>query len=110
MAATSQLQTSEAPANIDPARTVIGTGEDKLEICRVINGMWQTSGGWGKIEPPKAVDAMLRHVDSGFTTFDMADICMYVGSLAEHRSREHMYAGTVAHYPACDGVYDRRSS
>jgi aryl-alcohol dehydrogenase-like predicted oxidoreductase len=39
----------------------------------VVNGMWQTSGGWGKIERDQAVDAMLRHVDAGFTTFDMAD-------------------------------------
>lgn len=53
---------------------VVQNGIDKLEICRVINGMWQTSGGWGKIDPNAAVDAMLRHADAGFTTFDMADI------------------------------------
>lgn len=35
--------------------------------------MWQTSGGWGKIEPQSAVDAMFRYVDAGFSTFDMAD-------------------------------------
>eukprot|EP00246_Nothoceros_aenigmaticus_P010917 TRINITY_DN2791_c0_g1_i1.p1 TRINITY_DN2791_c0_g1~~TRINITY_DN2791_c0_g1_i1.p1 ORF type:complete len:400 (-),score=56.72 TRINITY_DN2791_c0_g1_i1:543-1742(-) len=69
----SQVQASPAPADIDPTRVLVGNGEDKLEISRLINGMWQTSGGWGRIEPPKAVDAMLRHVDAGFTTFDMAD-------------------------------------
>eukprot|EP01018_Ginkgo_biloba_P011651 Gb_39238 [translate_table: standard] len=54
-------------------RTVVKSGEDKLEICRVINGMWQTSGGWGKIDRNNAVEAMLQHADNGFTTFDMAD-------------------------------------
>jgi len=52
---------------------VVQNGSDRLQICRVVNGMWQTSGGWGKIERDQAVDAMLRHVDAGFTTFDMAD-------------------------------------
>jgi hypothetical protein len=56
-------------------RAVVQSGEDRLEICRVINGMWQTSGGWGKIERNQAVGAMLNHVDAGFTTFDMADHC-----------------------------------
>jgi hypothetical protein len=57
--------------------TVVQNGSDRLQICRVVNGMWQTSGGWGKIERDQAVDAMLRHVDAGFTTFDMADHCMF---------------------------------
>eukprot|EP00250_Pteridium_aquilinum_P006696 c16560_g2_i1 orf=78-1082(+) len=56
------------------SQTVVRNGGDMLEICRVINGMWQTSGGWGNIDPRAAVDAMLRHADAGFTTFDMADI------------------------------------
>ncbi|KAI8553624.1 hypothetical protein RHMOL_Rhmol05G0030500 [Rhododendron molle] len=41
----------------------------------VVNGMWQTRGGWGRIERDTAVDAMLKYADSGLTTFDMADIC-----------------------------------
>ncbi|KAL1204157.1 Flagellar radial spoke protein 5 [Cardamine amara subsp. amara] len=49
-------------------------GNDSVEICRVINGMWQTSGGWGKIDQNGAVDAMIRYADAGLTTFDMADI------------------------------------
>ncbi|XP_071706272.1 uncharacterized oxidoreductase At1g06690, chloroplastic isoform X2 [Rutidosis leptorrhynchoides] len=53
---------------------VVKNGEDSLEICRVVNGMWQTSGGWGKIDRDNAVDAMLRYADSGLNTFDMADI------------------------------------
>lgn len=56
-------------------RAVVSSGDDRLEICRVINGMWQTSGGWGRIDSDDAVDAMLRYVDAGFTTFDMADHC-----------------------------------
>ncbi|KAG8495107.1 hypothetical protein CXB51_013242 [Gossypium anomalum] len=36
--------------------------------------MWQTSGGWGRIDRGNAVDAMLRYADAGLTTFDMADI------------------------------------
>lgn len=37
--------------------------------------MWQTSGGWGRIDRDSAVDAMLQYADTGLTTFDMADIC-----------------------------------
>ncbi|KAH9323876.1 hypothetical protein KI387_018515 [Taxus chinensis] len=62
----------EAPAAKEWT-TVVEQGGDKLEICRVINGMWQTSGGWGKIERNSSVDAMLKYADNGFTTFDMAD-------------------------------------
>ncbi|XP_006471369.1 flagellar radial spoke protein 5 isoform X4 [Citrus sinensis] len=40
----------------------------------VVNGMWQTSGGWGKIDTNNAVNAMLHYADAGLTTFDMADI------------------------------------
>jgi hypothetical protein len=55
--------------------STVQSGTDQLEICRVVNGMWQTSGGWGKIDPQRAVDSMLRYVDEGFFTFDMADHC-----------------------------------
>ncbi|KAL1203517.1 putative oxidoreductase [Cardamine amara subsp. amara] len=49
-------------------------GNESLEICRVINGMCQTGGGWGKIDQNDAVEAMIRYADAGLTTFDMADI------------------------------------
>ncbi|XP_042477006.1 flagellar radial spoke protein 5-like [Macadamia integrifolia] len=55
-------------------RTIVKYGKDSLDICRVVNGMWQTSGGWGRIDRDNAVDAMLRYADAGLTTFDMADI------------------------------------
>ncbi|XP_034000456.1 uncharacterized oxidoreductase YccK-like [Trematomus bernacchii] len=45
-----------------------------LEICRVLNGMWQVSGAHGAVNNPKAVEAMQAYVDAGLTTFDMADI------------------------------------
>ncbi|KAB5541694.1 hypothetical protein DKX38_014668 [Salix brachista] len=54
---------------------VVKNGKDSLDMCRVVNGMWQTSGGWGKIDRDKAVDAMLKYADAGLTTFDMAEIC-----------------------------------
>ncbi|VFQ94164.1 unnamed protein product [Cuscuta campestris] len=55
-------------------RTVtLKNGNDSVEICRILNGMWQTSGGWGRIDRNDAVEAMLKHADAGLTTFDMAD-------------------------------------
>ncbi|MGA0297069.1 MAG: aldo/keto reductase [Nitrosopumilaceae archaeon] len=47
---------------------------DDLEICRILNGMWQVSGAHGYIDPQKAVDEMIQYHNSGFTTWDLADI------------------------------------
>ncbi|KNA13059.1 hypothetical protein SOVF_120170 isoform B [Spinacia oleracea] len=58
----------------EKSSVVVKNGKDSLEMCRVVNGMWQTSGGWGKIDRDNAVDAMLRYADAGLATFDMADI------------------------------------
>ncbi|CAL5200657.1 unnamed protein product [Lathyrus oleraceus] len=55
-------------------RIVLSNGNDSLDICRVVNGMWQTKGEWGNIDRDEAVDSMLKYADAGFTTFDMADI------------------------------------
>src|SRR5580700_1279033 len=44
-----------------------------LTICRLLNGMWQVSGGHGRIEPARAIAAMLAYHDAGFTTWDLAD-------------------------------------
>lgn len=44
-----------------------------VKIKRIINGMWQTSGGWGKIESKAAVAAMGELAAAGFTSFDFAD-------------------------------------
>ncbi|KAG6481460.1 hypothetical protein ZIOFF_058064 [Zingiber officinale] len=51
----------------------VKNGGDELVICRVLNGMWQTSGGWGPIDRDDAVEAMLRYADAGLSTFDMSD-------------------------------------
>ncbi|KAK7402076.1 hypothetical protein VNO78_14051 [Psophocarpus tetragonolobus] len=58
----------------DNRSIIVKNGNDSLDICRVVNGMWQTSGGWGRIDRDDAVDAMLKYADAGLTTFDMADI------------------------------------
>jgi aryl-alcohol dehydrogenase-like predicted oxidoreductase len=44
-----------------------------LSICRLLNGMWQVSGGHGRIDPARAVAAMAAYHDAGFTTWDLAD-------------------------------------
>ncbi|NEO28597.1 MAG: aldo/keto reductase [Kamptonema sp. SIO4C4] len=46
---------------------------DDLNICRLLNGMWQVSGGHGRIDPQAALAAMFNYVDAGFTTWDLAD-------------------------------------
>ena len=51
-------------------RTHIATN---LEICRVLNGMWQVSGAHGHIDPDEAVENMFSYIDTGFTTWDLAD-------------------------------------
>ena len=47
---------------------------DDLSICRVLNGMWQVSGTHGYIDPQKAIEQMVEYHNSGFTTWDLADI------------------------------------
>ena len=44
-----------------------------LNICRILNGMWQVSGGHGRINPKAAIESMFQYVDAGFTTWDLAD-------------------------------------
>ncbi|KAA0057300.1 flagellar radial spoke protein 5 isoform X3 [Cucumis melo var. makuwa] len=52
---------------------MVSNGKDLLEFCRVLNGMWQTSDGWGRIDRDAAMEAMLRYADAGLTTFDIVD-------------------------------------
>lgn len=47
---------------------------DDLSICRILNGMWQVSGGHGQINPDSAILEMLEYHKDGFTTWDLADI------------------------------------
>ncbi|MCX7592606.1 MAG: aldo/keto reductase [Fischerella sp.] len=44
-----------------------------LNICRVLNGMWQVSGAHGRINPTAAIQSMFQYMDAGFTTWDLAD-------------------------------------
>jgi aryl-alcohol dehydrogenase-like predicted oxidoreductase len=44
-----------------------------LNICRILNGMWQVSGAHGGINPTLAIQEMFRYMDAGFTTWDLAD-------------------------------------
>jgi aryl-alcohol dehydrogenase-like predicted oxidoreductase len=44
-----------------------------LNICRILNGMWQVSGGHGSIDPQTAIPSMFDYIDAGFTTWDLAD-------------------------------------
>lgn len=45
-----------------------------LEICRILNGMWQVSGTHGQIDANTAIDEMVNYHNAGFTTWDLADI------------------------------------
>ncbi|MBZ8182403.1 aldo/keto reductase [Oscillatoria salina] len=44
-----------------------------LNICRLLNGMWQVSGAHGRINPNQAIKKMFDYLDAGLTTWDLAD-------------------------------------
>ena len=44
-----------------------------LEICRLLNGMWQVSGAHGYVEPERGMREMFKYHEAGFTTWDLAD-------------------------------------
>ena len=46
---------------------------ENLQICRILNGMWQVSGAHGRIDPTEAIASMFDYVDAGLTTWDLAD-------------------------------------
>ncbi|HKR74393.1 MAG TPA: aldo/keto reductase [Candidatus Nitrosocosmicus sp.] len=45
-----------------------------LTIHRLVNGMWQVAGGHGYIDHDSAIEDMLKYHESGFTSWDLADI------------------------------------
>jgi aryl-alcohol dehydrogenase-like predicted oxidoreductase len=44
-----------------------------LSTCRLLNGLWQVSGGHGPIDRRAAIEDMFAYHDAGFTTWDLAD-------------------------------------
>jgi aryl-alcohol dehydrogenase-like predicted oxidoreductase len=44
-----------------------------LNMCRILNGMWQVSGAHGAIDSKSAIASMFKYMDAGFTTWDLAD-------------------------------------
>ena len=38
-----------------------------MATCRILNGMWQMSGGHGPIDPTAAVRSMFDYHDAGLT-------------------------------------------
>jgi aryl-alcohol dehydrogenase-like predicted oxidoreductase len=44
-----------------------------LRTCRILNGLWQVSGGHGVIDSRKAIMEMFDYHAAGFTTWDLAD-------------------------------------
>ncbi|MBW4638064.1 MAG: aldo/keto reductase [Gloeocapsa sp. UFS-A4-WI-NPMV-4B04] len=44
-----------------------------LNICRILNGMWQVSGAHGRIDRKAAIQSMFDYMDAGFTTWDLAN-------------------------------------
>jgi aryl-alcohol dehydrogenase-like predicted oxidoreductase len=71
-----------------------------LRICRLLNGLWQVSGGHGPIDRQAALQDMLAYHDAGFTTWDLADhygpaedfIGEFRGRLAAERGPEALTA------------------
>jgi aryl-alcohol dehydrogenase-like predicted oxidoreductase len=70
----------------------------EMDICRILNGMWQVSGAHGRIDPTQAVEAMFAYHDAGFTTWDLADhygpaekfIAAFRRRFAEQRGAERL--------------------
>ena len=62
-----------------------------LEICRILNGMWQVAGGHGQINSESAIKDMQRYQELGFTTWDLADIYGPAESLIGEFSKKSEY-------------------
>ncbi|XP_072223117.1 uncharacterized protein [Leuresthes tenuis] len=73
-----------------------------LEVCRVLNGMWQVSGAHGPVNKTRAVEAMQAYVDAGLTTFDMADIYGPAEEIFGQFNRQLKSSGKAA--PALQGL------
>ena len=67
---------------------------DNLQICRILNGMWQVSGTHGQIDKPTAIKSMIDYHNKGFTTWDLADIYgpaeSYIGEFRRQLNSDHI--------------------
>ena len=45
-----------------------------LRICRLLAGLWQVSGGHGRIDPATAIAEMMGYHDAGFPTLSLIHI------------------------------------
>ncbi len=70
-----------------------------LQICRILNGMWQVAGGHGQINPESAISEMFSYHDNGFTTWDMADIYgpaeEYIGEFRRRLGKKKMRTSLI---------------
>ncbi len=72
-------------------------------INTVLNGLWQLSGGHGKIDPHKALQAMKKYHENGLITWDLADhygfaedlVGMYNNSMQEEVSAPKFFTKWV---------------
>ena len=69
-------------------KTILG---NDLEICRILNGMWQVAGGHGQIDSQLAIQDMEKYQKLGFTTWDLADIYGPAESLIGEFSKKNEY-------------------
>ena len=67
---------------------------DDLQICRILNGMWQVSGTHGQIDKTMAIKSMIEYHNNGFTTWDLADIYgpaeSFIGEFRRELNSEHI--------------------
>ncbi|KAM3618811.1 uncharacterized protein V6R79_025109 [Siganus canaliculatus] len=75
-----------------------------LEVCRILNGMWQVSGAHGAVDMAKAVESMQAYVDAGLTTFDMADIYGPAEEIFGHFNSQLKSRSSASDLPAVQGL------
>ena len=82
-----------------------------LDICRVLNGMWQVSGAHGAIDPARAVEAMFAYHEAGFTAWDLADHYGpaedFIGSFRSQFAARYEPRGSPGYRPSRNGFRGR---
>ena len=76
---------------------------DDLEICRILNGMWQVAGSHGQIDLKSAISDMEKYQESEFTTWDLADIYgpaeSLIGEFRRKIGNEHKFQALTKFVP-----------